>query len=388
MEENKENKRSDKTVNNDSSLLLEIGNTKTVPIADQELCRRLETYIASSTGEDAVAIEVEEAVTNIEHQQNVDANMSKIQANNTTGTNRILPTLSRFKYEYFVAGISGGVVSTLTLHPLDLIKIRLAVNDGRASVPQYNGIVDAFRQIVKSEGIRGFYRGVTPNVLGSGCSWGLYFFFYNNIKTWIQGGNSKKPLGPSMHMLAAADAGLLTLLMTNPIWVVKTRLCLQYVEDKNLAECKKYKGVTDALKKIYRTEGIRGLYKGLVPGMFGVSHGAIQFMTYEEMKNQYNVYQNLPIDTKLNMFEYILFAAVSKVIAAGVTYPYQVLRARLQDHHLDYRGTWHCIQVTWRYEGWRGFYKGLSVNLTRVTPATVITFVVYENIVHFLKFNS
>lgn len=33
--------------------------------------------------------------------------------------------------------------------------------------------------------------------------------------------------------------------------------------------------------------------------MFGVSHGAIQFMTYEEMKNKYNQYRNVPIDTKM-----------------------------------------------------------------------------------------
>lgn len=377
VEKEREEKR-DNTRGN-SFLSLGIVNSRTVPVADQEICRRLETYIASSTGEDAIAIEVEESITNSEC-HNVDATMSSIKTSNTTGTNRILPALSRFKYEYFVAGISGGVVSTLTLHPLDLIKIRLAVNDGRSSIPQYTGIVNAFKQIMKSEGIRGFYRGVTPNVLGSGCSWGLYFFFYNNIKTWIQGGNAKKPLGPSMHMLAAADAGILTLLMTNPIWVVKTRLCLQYVEDKNLAESKRYTGVTDALLKIYRTEGIRGLYKGLVPGMFGVSHGAIQFMTYEEMKNKYNIYQNVPIDTKLNMFEYILFAAVSKVIAAAVTYPYQVLRARLQDHHLDYRGTWHCIQVTWRSEGFRGFYKGLSPYLIHVTPNICVIFFAYEKL--------
>lgn len=86
-------------------------------------------------------------------------------------------------------------------------------------------------------------------------------YSYNTIKTKIQGGNSKKPLGPSMHMFAAADAGVLTLLMTNPIWVVKTRLCLQYAEDVNLAESKRYRGLIDALKKIYKTEGIRGLYK-------------------------------------------------------------------------------------------------------------------------------
>lgn len=60
--------------------------------------------------------------------------------------------------------------------------------------------------------------------------------------------------------------------------------------------------MVDALVKMYRYEGIRGLYKGFVPGIFGVSHGALQFMAYEEMKNRYNNYRNLPIDTKLVSF--------------------------------------------------------------------------------------
>ncbi|XP_037301845.1 mitochondrial folate transporter/carrier-like [Manduca sexta] len=64
--------------------------------------------------------------------------------------------------------------------------------------------------------------------------------------------------------------------------------------------------------------------------MFGVSHGALQFMAYEEMKNRYNQYRNLPIDIKLTSLEYLTFAAVSKLLAAGATYPYQVVRARLQ----------------------------------------------------------
>ena len=51
---------------------------------------------------------------------------------------------------------------------------------------------------------------------------------YNSIKTWIQGGNTKQPLGPSLHMLAAAEAGVLTLVITNPIWVVKTRYELKF----------------------------------------------------------------------------------------------------------------------------------------------------------------
>lgn len=126
------------------------------------------------------------------------------------------------------------------------------------------------------------------------------------------------PLGPTMHMMAAAQSGALTLVLTNPIWVVKTRLCLQYgVPDGKSVE---YRGMVQALAHIYKEEGIRGLYKasclvlscwqlkynflfnylqGFVPGMLGVSHGAIQFMTYEEMKNCYNEYRKLPIDTKL-----------------------------------------------------------------------------------------
>lgn len=58
--------------------------------------------------------------------------------------------------------------------------------------------------------------------------------------------------------------------------------------------------------------------------MFGVTHGALQFMTYEEMKNYYNQYRRTPIDTKLCTHEYLFFAAISKLIAAATTYPYQV----------------------------------------------------------------
>lgn len=85
-------------------------------------------------------------------------------------------------------------------------------------------------------------------------------FSYNTIKGWIQGGNATTPLGPALHMLAASEAGILTLLITNPIWVVKTRLCLQYDNKVDASNMKYYRGMTDGLLKIYRTEGLRGLY--------------------------------------------------------------------------------------------------------------------------------
>ena len=68
-----------------------------------------------------------------------------------------------------------------------------------------------------------------------------------------------------MHMVAAAEAGILTLVMTNPIWVIKTRLCLQYDSCRSTAVAEnsmtKYTGMVDAFSKIYQTEGVRGLYR-------------------------------------------------------------------------------------------------------------------------------
>uniref|UniRef100_T1JCV8 Solute carrier family 25 member 32 n=1 Tax=Strigamia maritima TaxID=126957 RepID=T1JCV8_STRMM len=292
--------------------------------------------------------------------------------------------LGHVHYEHLVAGVSGGVAATMILHPLDLIKIRFAVNDGQlATIPQYKGIFNAFATIVRQEGIAGLYRGVTPNVWGAGASWGLYFLFYNAIKAWMEG-EEKGTLNAGRHMLAAAEAGVMTLSMTNPLWVVKTRLCLQYRNMTDVPAHKHYSGMIDALRKVYVHEGILGLYKGFLPGMLGVSHGALQFMAYEELKRRYNLYRHVAITNKLTSVEYLTCAAISKLFAASVTYPYQVIRARLQDQHHNYSGIVDVLSRTWRFEGWRGFYKGIVPNLLKVTPATAITFLIYENVIAIL----
>lgn len=79
-----------------------------------------------------------------------------------------------------------------------------------------------------------------------------------------------------------------------------------------------------------------------------------------------------------------MMAAISKIFAVVATYPYQVVRARLQDQHNTYSGVFDVIHRTWRKEGVHGFYKGIIPNVIRVTPACCITFVVYENVSGFL----
>lgn len=288
-------------------------------------------------------------------------------------------------YEHLVAGTVGGLTSTVILHPLDLLKVRFAVSDGSKLKKNYSGIRKAISTIIKEEGFRGLYKGVAPNCIGAGTAWGLYFLFYNSFKKHIL----EDSRGPLKHMLAGACAGAITTAITNPIWVVKTRLCLQYDGPGSAAtvsprEINRYSGTWDAFKKVYKYEGYRGLYKGFIPGLLGVSHGAIQLAAYEEMKKFYLTQHDLPIDHKLGTLQYISCAALSKLLAASVTYPYQVVRARLQDQHVHYRGLIDVVKRTWRYESYLGFYKGFSAYMFHVTPNVCIVFFVYETVKNYV----
>eukprot|EP00092_Neocalanus_flemingeri_P021389 GFUD01023188.1.p1 GENE.GFUD01023188.1~~GFUD01023188.1.p1 ORF type:complete len:305 (+),score=50.45 GFUD01023188.1:198-1112(+) len=294
----------------------------------------------------------------------------------------LLNVFGPVQFRHMIAGMSGGIVSTLILHPLDLLKIRFAVNDGAAGKPHYTSLGQAVSSIVRSEGVRGLYRGVASNTLTAGSAWGSYFLFYQTIKSHLQGGQAHVQLAPSEHLVAASEAGLLTLVLTNPITVVKTRLCLQLQLKQPIDNSKHYSGMADAFQKIVKHEGIGGLYKGFVPGLCGVIHGAIQFMAYEDLKNRYNVYRGKPIDTPLSPSTYLMFAALSKLFAAVTTYPYQVIRARLQDTDCKYSGSWDCVKKTVRHEGVSGLYKGLTPYMVHVMPNICLVFLIYEYMVN------
>lgn len=127
-----------------------------------------------------------------------------------------------------------------------------------------------------------------------------------------------------------------------------------------------------------KSEGLRGFYRGLLPSLFGVSHGAIQFMAYEQLKNRRRAQRH---GGELSNLDYLTLSAGSKIFAGSITYPYQVVRSRLQtyDAQSKYTSAGDVVKQVWRKEGFRGFYKGVVPNIIRVLPSTCVTFVVYEN---------
>lgn len=75
-------------------------------------------------------------------------------------------------------------------------------------------------------------------------------------------------------------AGASGTILTNPLWVVKTRFMTQDTRDGDV----RYRHTWDALIRIYREEGMRAFYRGMLPSLFGVAHVAVQFPLYERFK--------------------------------------------------------------------------------------------------------
>lgn len=154
------------------------------------------------------------------------------------------------------------------------------------------------------------------------------------------------------------------------------------------------KGAYDSMwhgaRQIFKSEGIQGFYKGTAISLVGVSHGAVQFGVYEPLKKVWRRYINQREgsgEDKLSNTATLLLSGSAKIIAGTVTYPYQVIRSRLQTYHAEERFGKGIRGVTvgvWKELGWRGFYRGLGTNIVRVLPATWVTFLVYENVRFYL----
>lgn len=207
-----------------------------------------------------------------------------------------------------LAGLAGGAFSTALLYPLDLIKVRLQVNeDPRASKsaltspkPPRLSSMQMFRVIVRHEGILGLYQGLIPAVVGSSVSWGGYFFVYEGLKREyrqvVLSSSSKlnaptRPLNSVENFSLACLAGASMVALTNPVWLIKTRMQLQMKRTAKELHMRKqpYNGMLHAARTIIREEGFWALYKGSGPALLLVSHGGVQFVVYEFLKRLFHV---------------------------------------------------------------------------------------------------
>lgn len=112
-------------------------------------------------------------------------------------------------------------------HPLDLIKTRFQSHDGRSSsqnlVPKYNGIKNALKLIYANEGFKGLYKGFYISLFSQASSMSFFFWQYETRKSLYENQGCEKMKAVTY---ASIEASFLTTLITQPIWVIKTRMML------------------------------------------------------------------------------------------------------------------------------------------------------------------
>ncbi|KAK0379677.1 hypothetical protein CLIM01_02932 [Colletotrichum limetticola] len=301
-----------------------------------------------------------------------------------------------------VAGLSAGSVATLVVHPLDIVKTRMQIHRSAANPSVSLTTMSLIRTLTQNpHPIASLYRGLTPNLIGNASSWSAFFFFKSRVERAIalwragympltsgSGANArnltKEYLTTQDFFVSSALAGALTQVLTNPVWVLKTRMLSS---DRTAAGA--YANMWTGARLLYRSEGLRGFYRGLGVSLIGVSHGAVQFAVYEPAKKMYFAGRQRKGDNggRVSNEATVVISSVSKLVAGAVTYPYQVLRSRLQNYDADERfgrGIRGVVKRIWQEEGVRGFYRGLMPGVVRVMPATWVTFLVYENVKYYL----
>lgn len=180
--------------------------------------------------------------------------------------------------ETFVAGAVSGAAATGATYPLDLLRTRFAAQ-GRHRV--YSSLRGALWDIYRDEGPKGFFRGLGP-ALGQIIPFmGIFFASYEGLR--LQLGHLHLPWG-SGDATAGIVASVVAKTAVFPLDLVRKRIQVQGPTRSKYVykDIPIYTSAVRGIQSIYRTEGLRGLYKGLPISLVKAApSSAITLWTYE-----------------------------------------------------------------------------------------------------------
>lgn len=151
-----------------------------------------------------------------------------------------------------------------------------------ATTLHYRGPLHGVGVIVKNEGIRGIYRGLgcayIYQVMLNGCRLGFYDPMREGLAQLLFRDSKAQNLG--INMFCGAASGVIGAAAGSPFFLVKTRL-QSYSPFLPVGTQHKYKNALDGMRRIYGSEGVSGLYRGVGAAMIRTGFGSsVQLPTY------------------------------------------------------------------------------------------------------------
>ncbi|XP_066390493.1 probable mitochondrial adenine nucleotide transporter BTL1 isoform X1 [Miscanthus floridulus] len=282
----------------------------------------------------------------------------------------------------FASGALAGAMSKAILAPLETIRTRMVVGVGSRHI--FGSLVE----IIEKNGWQGLWAGNTINMLRIIPTQAVELGTFECVKRsmteaqekWKEDGCPKIQLGNlkiklPLHFLspvaiAGAAAGIAGTLACHPLEVIKDRLTINR---------EVYSSISLAFSKIYRADGIGGLYAGLCPTLIGMlPYSTCYFFMYDTIKTSYC---RLHKKSSLSRPELLIIGALSGLTASTISFPLEVARKRLMVGALQGKCPPNMIAAlseVIREEGFLGLYRGWGASCLKVMPNSGITWVFYE----------
>ena len=283
-----------------------------------------------------------------------------------------------FALDFLLGGISAAVSKT-AVAPIERVKLLLQTQDANAKIKsdkKYKGIVDVFVRVPKEEGVSAFWRGNLANVIRYFPTQALNFAFKDTYKKIFCPFDPKKQFWMFFlgNLASGGAAGATSLLFVYPLDFARTRLAADVGKGK---EDRQFQGLNDCLSKIYKNDGLKGLYQGFGVSVIGIIiYRAFYFGGYDTAKRSI-----LKPDSPL-IFKFFIAQCITS-ISGFISYPLDTVRRRLMmqsgEKKVLYKGTFDCFVQIAKTEGNKAFFKGALSNIIRGAGGSLVL-VMYDEL--------
>ncbi|KAJ2721352.1 hypothetical protein GGI07_004022 [Coemansia sp. Benny D115] len=261
-------------------------------------------------------------------------------------------------------------------HPLDTIKVRMQISG--ASV--FRGPVDCLVKTVKSEGVRGLYKGMASPLVGIAAVNSLLFWAYESGKRLQTGGSTQATL--AQVAIAGAGAGAINSTLASPVELFKIQLQAQYGGGSGSGGSGRV-GPIAVARQVWAQHGVRGVMWGFWATVAReIPAYAAFYAGFEATK------RGLAARGHESAAMTMVAGAAGGVSYWTASYPLDVIKSRVQGGTAPPRGAGHlaaAAHAVYCEHGARGFLRGFGTSVVRSVPAAATTFVVYDAVQQALR---